>query len=50
MHLGTRIKEHIPKFLRHRKKNQLKIITEATSNARNRSLISENLVKNQICG
>ena len=49
-HLEIRIKEHNPKFVREHIKYQPKTISIATSNAMNRSSMSEHLVKNPICG
>ena len=47
-HLETRTKEHIPKCIREHINNQPKTISIATSNAMNRSSISEHLIKNTI--
>ena len=47
-HLETRIKKHIQKYVREHTNNQPKTISIATSNAMNRSPISENLIKNPV--
>ena len=47
--LETRNKEHVSKFVREHIKNQPMTVYIATSNAKNRSLISKHLVENQNC-
>ena len=48
-HLETRIKEHVPKFVKEHVKDQPNKMSNATSNAIKRSLISEQRVKNSVC-